>query len=291
MSCQKTLHRLPQDGDDEGLTPTAQMYWHLQEPESSIMVLDKTDQMHFSSDLLFKKNAHSIREQVIDQMNLRLNNKQLKAFNIVANHLISGSSKQLLMYVSGVGGTGKSHVIKSIVHLFEHLGCRKCLLLGAPTGISAVLIGGQTLHSLVASGPNSKKTKIDYVKPLWKCVHYLIIDKVSMVGVNFLSKFSNKVREIKNQYNDDISMPFGGVNVIFMGDFGQLKPPNANSLYENSVIQSEGFQLGATVDGVSACNGILLWRQVSIVIELVANHWQAGDPAYANFLSKLRQGE
>ncbi|KII83002.1 hypothetical protein PLICRDRAFT_64382, partial [Plicaturopsis crispa FD-325 SS-3] len=56
--------------------------------------------------------------------------------------------RQLLMYIAGVGGTGKSHVIKSLVLLFSKLGRINELMLSAPTGCSALIIGGYTIHAL-----------------------------------------------------------------------------------------------------------------------------------------------
>ena len=66
-------------------------------------------------------------------MNLLSNKEQLEAFMTVSDHVGSRSGDQLLLLVSGVGGTGKSHVIKSIVKLFESLGRSGSLLIGAPT--------------------------------------------------------------------------------------------------------------------------------------------------------------
>ncbi|RDX42566.1 hypothetical protein OH76DRAFT_1302355, partial [Lentinus brumalis] len=62
-------------------------------------------------------------EQVVLEMGLADNAEQERAFRLVANHLGNPtSSDQLLMYIAGVGGTGKTHVVKSILRLFELLG-------------------------------------------------------------------------------------------------------------------------------------------------------------------------
>ncbi|PPQ67626.1 hypothetical protein CVT26_006836, partial [Gymnopilus dilepis] len=55
-----------------------------------------------------------IADETILDMNLRSNREQLEAFQTVAQHLANRGPEQLLLLVSGVGGTGKSHVIKSI---------------------------------------------------------------------------------------------------------------------------------------------------------------------------------
>ncbi|KAF8206355.1 hypothetical protein K438DRAFT_1578096, partial [Mycena galopus ATCC 62051] len=76
------------------------------------------------------------------------NPEQERALRIVANHFISGTDDQLLMYVGGVGGTGKSHIIEAIVELFNQCGYSERLLVSAPTGCAAVLISGYTIHAL-----------------------------------------------------------------------------------------------------------------------------------------------
>ncbi|KAF5310090.1 hypothetical protein D9619_010532 [Psilocybe cf. subviscida] len=232
-----------------------------------------------------------IMQWVIDEMNLESNPEQLRAFMMIADHLAKGSSEQLLMYVSGVGGTGKSHVINSVVKLFEAFGCRDLLALGAPTGIAAVLIGGQTLHSLALLNPSGKAGKIERLTQIWKAKRCLIIDEVSMIGAKFLSQFSNRLREAKTGGGDTVLSPFGGVNVVFMGDFGQLKPPVQAALYSHMITKSPSFLTASSVDGIGAINGVLVWRQVTKVIELLKNQRQADDPVYAQFLLRLRKGE
>ncbi|KAI0359240.1 hypothetical protein OH77DRAFT_1372819, partial [Trametes cingulata] len=60
-------------------------------------------------------------EQVLEEMKLRDNPEQERAFRIVYDHL-RDPAEQLLMYIAGVGGTGKTHVVRSILRLFELLG-------------------------------------------------------------------------------------------------------------------------------------------------------------------------
>ncbi|KAF5327481.1 hypothetical protein D9619_005136 [Psilocybe cf. subviscida] len=227
---------------------------------------------------------------VIEKMNLSSNPEQLRAFNLVSDHLLFRDNQQLLMYVAGVGGTGKSHVIRSIVDLFTQLGVRNQLKLGAPTGIAAVLIRGQTLHSLAHLNPGAKAKGLDKLTSAWKDVRYLIIDEVSMIGARFLSLFSNRLREARYHDPERCSTPFGGVSVIFMGDFGQLKPPAQVCLYAHSIISNPSFKLGSSVEGIDTMNGVLLWRQVTQVVTLQQNQRQAEDSEYAAYLLRIRLG-
>ncbi|KZP32478.1 hypothetical protein FIBSPDRAFT_709602, partial [Athelia psychrophila] len=76
------------------------------------------------------------------------NTEQTRAVRAIGEHVILRDEKQLLLYVSGTGGTGKSHVIRTVIRLFEKLGIKDQLLLSAPTGCAAVLINGYTIHAL-----------------------------------------------------------------------------------------------------------------------------------------------
>ncbi|KDQ51996.1 hypothetical protein JAAARDRAFT_91810, partial [Jaapia argillacea MUCL 33604] len=71
-----------------------------------------------------------------------------RAVRMIGEHFISKSTEQLLLYVSGIGGSGKSYVIKAIVELFKRCGYPDELLLSAPTGCAAILIDGYTIHVL-----------------------------------------------------------------------------------------------------------------------------------------------
>ncbi|TFK77671.1 hypothetical protein K466DRAFT_442517, partial [Polyporus arcularius HHB13444] len=121
----------------------------------------------------------AVIEQVIIEYHLLDNVEQLRAFEIVAEHVCFGGS-QLRMYIGGVGGTGKSHVVKAILRLFVLLGRRNQILVSAPTGAAAILIGGYTIHSLLLL-PHRDNTDLQPLTILWKDVLYLIVDEVSMV--------------------------------------------------------------------------------------------------------------
>lgn len=227
---------------------------------------------------------------VIEEMNMAQNEEQMRAFRIMARRLIEGGP-QLLMYVAGVGGTGKSHLIKALVKLFVRLGRRQELLIGAPTGIAAVLIGGFTMHSLSMTNPHRKGKDVQELIALWKGVRFLVIDEVSMVGALFLSQFSARLKQAKSEDGNSSSQPFGGVNVIFTGDFGQLKPPRQHSLFAHQLVDDPSFEESKNADGIDAMNGAFLWRQVNVVVKLVKNHRHDEDRDYANLLDRIRLGQ
>lgn len=230
-----------------------------------------------------------IVNDVIDDMHLCTNDEQLRAFRIIARHILSGND-QLLMYIAGIGGAGKSHLIKAVIRLFEMLQRRSELLLGAFTGIAAVIINGYTMHALSMSSPQGKSKDIAKLAALWNGVNYLIIDEISMVSALFLSQFSARLNQAKG---DDVlkqNRPFGGVNVIFTGDFAQLAPPRQLSLYSHQLVKNPSFQEGKNPEGVSAMHGAFLWRQVTTVVKLVKNQRHLADIEYAKVLDRIREG-
>ncbi|KAG1798685.1 hypothetical protein EV424DRAFT_1303868, partial [Suillus variegatus] len=76
------------------------------------------------------------------------NAEQEMCLRIIGEHFICGDVKQLLMFITGIGGSGKSHVIRVTVEMFRHCRAPEKLTLSAPTGSAAVLIDGYTIHAL-----------------------------------------------------------------------------------------------------------------------------------------------
>ena len=228
-------------------------------------------------------------DQVVEEMNLDTNVEQERAFRIVGGHLRQGGD-QLLMYIAGVGGTGKTHVVKAIRRLFELLNRSKEILVGAPTGAAAKNIDGYTVHSLVMLKSKGRKN-IAKLQELWAPVRYFIIDEVSMIGAKFLSEISSRLQEAKGVQGEAALEPFGGVHVIFTGDFGQLRPVSAMSLYDHKLVKNPGLQVGQTIQGVNSLKGVYLWRLVRTVVVLTKNQRQKEDPVYADLLSRVRVGQ
>ena len=226
--------------------------------------------------------------QVILEKNLRTNPEQLRAFEIVAHHAIQGGP-QLLMYVGGVGGTGKSHVVHSVLRLFHLLGQSKSVRVAAPTGAAAILIGGQTIHSL-ALLPDSAGKDLQELSKIWHGVDYLILDEISMVGAKFLSQLSARLQRARSYDDKACTLPFGGMNVIFTGDFGQLRPVKDPSLYNHNLVNNPETQNFERLTGISAIVGVSLWRQVNKVVLLKINQRQSGDKLYADLLTRIRIG-
>jgi len=66
--------------------------------------------------------------------------------------------EQMLIFITGIGGSGKSHVIRAILGAFVRTSRYQQILLSAPTGSAACLIDGYTIHTLTLMGVGSRST-------------------------------------------------------------------------------------------------------------------------------------
>ncbi|KAF9067544.1 hypothetical protein BDP27DRAFT_1145730, partial [Rhodocollybia butyracea] len=82
----------------------------------------------------------------------QLNAKQLQAFTIISSTMIQqnvlniSSKDPLRMFLTGPGGTGKTHVVKAVREVMKFFGLDHTIRFVAPTGTAAALIDGTTIH-------------------------------------------------------------------------------------------------------------------------------------------------
>jgi hypothetical protein len=201
-----------------------------------------------------------------------LNDEQDRAFRIVANHVVLPNSEPLKMYIGGMGGTGKSQVLKAVSNFFE----RRCeayrFIIVAPTGTAAALLSGSTYHSVFGindmSGDAQATKTLMQVRSRLLGVDYIFMDEVSMLSCHDMYRISAQLCKVMNEP----TMPFGGLNMLFAGDFAQLPPPVGGenvSLYSRTVGQS-GTWKKAQEDAM----GRALWHQVNTVVILRQNMQQ-----------------
>jgi ATP-dependent DNA helicase PIF1 len=111
------------------------------------------------------------------------------------------------------------------------------------------------------------------------------------MAAELLSQVSERICQAKSWDETARDKPFGGVNVIFASDFGQLCPPKFNTLYSYKLVKSLAPVTMQTIKGQTALHGAFLWRQVDTVIELKQN-WRAKDDApFVDMLNRIRMGK
>ncbi|HET7838808.1 MAG TPA: DEAD/DEAH box helicase [Rectinemataceae bacterium] len=129
-----------------------------------------------------------------------------------------------LIWISGRAGTGKSTYLQ---YLKTVLRPRNAVYL-APTGVAALSIGGQTIHSFFWIDPREEvylETKLDAAReaqlfPLLAKVETLVIDEISMVRADLLDEMDRRMRRAKGEPRQ----PFGGARLVLFGDPFQLPP-------------------------------------------------------------------
>lgn len=123
------------------------------------------------------------------------------------------------LFVTGRAGTGKSTLLKVFLEI-----TRKNPVVLAPTGVAAVNIGGQTIHSFFGFKPDVTLVKVSKIKPreenLYRHLKMIIIDEISMVRADLLDCVDKFLR----LHGPNKHLPFGGVQMIFIGDLYQLSP-------------------------------------------------------------------
>jgi hypothetical protein len=233
-----------------------------------------------------KSEMRKIVDTIVEEYTMNDNEEQQRAFRIVAEHFISGTEEQLLMYVGGMGGTGKSHVIKAIVELFKRCGYPEHLLVSAPTGCAAVLINGYTIHALTFLPSSKVKLNVEDLQRIWHDVRYLIVDEVSMISAYFLGQISDRLCRAKVVYDNSC----GGINIIFFGDLGQLPPVGSLPLFSRELVKELAPKIKETYRGQVALRGAFIWRHIKEVVLLKKNQRAKKDPKFANLLRRVRLG-
>ena len=107
----------------------------------------------------------------------------------------------------------------------------------APTGTAAALLHGSTYHSFLGvpidgqTAFKNETTNNAQVKTRPDGLEYIFLDEVSMVSCNDNYKIISQVPKALNEFD----LPYGGINMIFLGDFAQLPPVFGSSLYSGTV--------------------------------------------------------
>ena len=141
-----------------------------------------------------------------------------------------GGLKDLFMFLSGMGGSGKSRVINSFKtyshNVSNHLNWHydfDTVKITAMTGSAAALLpDGRTLHS-TAHINTERKNITDKDRSRWKHTRVLIIDEISFMASSTLNELDRKLKLLRQ--NDK---RFGDIQVIIVGDFHQLNPVKNN---------------------------------------------------------------
>ncbi|GAA1466751.1 ATP-dependent DNA helicase [Microbacterium thalassium] len=197
------------------------------------------------------------------------------------------------VFVTGRAGTGKST-------LLQHLAWNtsKQIAVCAPTGVAALNVEGQTIHSLfrlpIGLIADSQLDQSDATRKILNAIDTLVIDEISMVNADLMDAIDRSLRQARGRRSE----PFGGVQLVMFGDPYQLAPvpPRGDEMrYIRDHYRSFWF-FDAKVwagersdDGAPALLEMGRYGAELHVRELVDIHRQS-DPAFKEMLNAVRYG-
>lgn len=194
------------------------------------------------------------------------------------------------VFLTGEPGSGKTYLINEYVAYLHSHGIKPAIT--ASTGIAATHIGGMTIHSWsgvgirnrLGSGDLHRIATNDYVKKRIGNAKVLIIDEISMLPPETLQMVDVICREIKQN-----SSPFGGMQVVLVGDFFQL-PPVTKSLVNYSEDEFSQENLFEEAPMRFAYDSPVFKQAEFVTCYLTEQHRQ-DDDKLVTILSKIRQND
>ena len=186
------------------------------------------------------------------------------------------------LFLTGRAGTGKTTFLRRLRD-----DCPKRMVVTAPTGVAAINAGGVTLHSFFqlplapfipgAQYQNQRHYHMARAKrDLIRSIDLLVIDEISMVRADLLDAVDDALRRYR-----DPSRPFGGVQLLLIGDLQQLPP----------VVTREEQELFAAHYPTPYFFSSRALAEIPLVtIELQTVFRQSSDPAFLSILDAIRAG-
>lgn len=178
------------------------------------------------------------------------------------------------VFLTGEPGAGKTYVINQYIAWLEAAGLKVAVT--ATTGIAATHIGGMTIHSWSGIGIRDMLTPYDLDKitstektmKRIKKAHVLVIDEISMLDGSVL-EMVDKVCRVGRQSTE----PFGGLQIVFVGDFFQLPP-----------ITKQGDMMRYAFESRA-------WDEARPLICYITEQYRQEDEMFLSLLKSIRTGE
>jgi hypothetical protein len=206
-------------------------------------------------------------------MNLQTNPQLELAFEYVRNTDRS-------LFLTGKAGSGKT----TFLHQIKADG-RKRLAVVAPTGVAAINAGGMTIHSLfqlpfgiyvpgVQRSENSQQHRFSRQKVrLIRSLDLLVIDEISMVRADLLDAVDDALRRFR-----DHRRPFGGVQLLMIGDLHQLPP----------VVKQEDWDVLTRFYDTPYFFGSRALQQIEYISIELKHIYRQSDPEFIALLNQVR---
>jgi ATP-dependent DNA helicase PIF1 len=187
------------------------------------------------------------------------------------------------VFLTGEPGAGKTYTINAYVSYLRSCDIEPAIT--ASTGIAATHIGGMTIHSWSGIGIKTKFDKYDldkigsseYIVRRVRKTKVLIIDEVSMLSKNMLDMVDMVCREIKQN-----SEPFGGMQIVLVGDFFQLPPiikRNIDDDKQETLIENKATNFAYDSSA---------WERAQMITCYISEQYRQDDSEFLSVLSAIR---
>lgn len=180
-----------------------------------------------------------------------------------------------VVFVTGNAGTGKSTLIRYLKSVLN-----KKIVVVAPTGVAALNVGGVTIHSFFRLPPKIHEDgdiKLVYDRKLYQKLELLIIDEISMVRSDLIDSIDKFLRK-----NRSTSTPFGGVQLLLIGDLFQLPPVVPKQ--ERDVLSAKGYTSPYFFSSFS-------FKKMSLLPVELTYVYRQEDRSFIDILNRIRIGE
>lgn len=276
-------------------------YINKMKAENQIGEIDEIDNTSQVNRYITKVNNYINRLAELKENVELLTKKQLEAYNTAAEYINGSKGAQMMMFVTGEGGTGTSFLIKLIMEYANIIHGKQKGLYGsavalAPTGAAAKVIYGHTWQAVYGKGISKSKQKngkrmsprtAKAVGAKLCGIKLAVLDEISMINLETLYEISERQKESmlaytedKNERANNKSKAFGGIHMLFTGDFYQLRPVTGQAIYRKPT-------------KFSSKQGQKIWLSINEYIELTESTRFKDDktPHMNQFLSGARKGK
>ncbi|CAI9754944.1 unnamed protein product [Fraxinus pennsylvanica] len=207
---------------------------------------------------------------------IKWTNEQKRVLDAISN----GKS----VFITGSAGTGKTFVLEHAIKRLKKIHGRSNVYVTASTGVAALSLGGQTLHSFagVGIGDADRASLVERILSnkrahrRWKKVKALVIDEASMIDNELFESLESIARFFRNEEGVCENKIWGGIQLVVSGDFFQLPPVLKNKKKDAKKYAFEADCWNASFD---------------MQIELTKAFRQLKDETLIRILLGIRKGE
>lgn len=178
------------------------------------------------------------------------------------------------VFLTGEPGAGKTHTINRFKEWLDSQ--HKRYAVTASTGIAATHIDGQTIHSWsgirIKSNLSARQIETilsdEYIHARLMNTDVLIVDEISMMDAQFIDDLNLVLKSARNTFEN---RPFGGIQIVFVGDFFQL-PPVTKDRKMRFAFESRS------------------WKEAGLKVCYLHEQHRQSDPHFLDLLSSMRRG-